>query len=94
MTSKLEFALPERVSIAQENALLPFLRDNPDVPITISAARLRRMDAQLVQALLAVAADRRARGVPISLTELSRDHAAQFALLGVTDAMISFQVAQ
>ena len=94
MTSTLEFALPERVSVAGENALMPFLRDNPDAAVSVSAARLRRMDTPLVQALLAIAADRRARGVPFTLSGLSPDHAAQLAALGVTDAMISFQVAQ
>lgn len=92
MIETLEFELPERVLVAQHNALLPFLRDNPDVAVNVSAARLRRIDTPLVQALLAVAADRRARSVPFALTGLSPDNAAQIALLGVTDAMISFQV--
>lgn len=94
MTSQLEFTLPERVSIAQENGLLPFLRDNPDVGVTVSAARLRRMDAQLLQALLVIAADRRTRGVPFAVTGLSAAHSAQLTLLGATNAVISSQVAK
>ena len=94
MTASLEFALPDRISVVDENSLLPFLRDNPDAPLRISAARLRRLDTPLVQVLLAAAADRRARGIEFSLTGLTRDQAVQLSALGVTNAMLSFQVAE
>lgn len=94
MTATLEFHLPERLSVVEENAFLPFLRDNLDAALTVSAARLRRMDTLLIQALLVAAADRRARGVPFSLTGLSPDRADQLRALGVTEAMLDFQVTQ
>jgi anti-anti-sigma regulatory factor len=92
MPSTVEFELPERLSVVAENALLPFLRQNPDAPLAISARRLRRIDTPLVQLLLAAAADHRARGVPFRLTGLSPDQAAQLALLGVTPALLETEV--
>jgi anti-anti-sigma regulatory factor len=94
MTGTLEFDLPERLSVVEENAFLPFLRANPHAALTVSAARLRRMDTALVQTLLAAAADWRARGVPFTLTGLSPDRADQLRALGVTDDMLCFQVAE
>lgn len=94
MTALLEFKLPERLSGAEENGLLPFLRDNPDAPLDVSAVRLRRIDTPLVQVLLAAAADRRARGVALRLTGLSADQAEQIRALGVTEAMLTLQVAR
>lgn len=93
MTTPLEFTLPERLSVVEKNALLPFLRDNPDAPVDICAARLRRLDTALVQALVVAAADRRARGVAFRLTGLTPDQAAQLSALGVTEELLSFQVA-
>jgi anti-anti-sigma regulatory factor len=93
MIAPLEFALPERLSVTEENALLPFLRANPEAPVDVSTARLRRIDTPLVQVLLAAAADRRARGVPFRLTGVSPDQAAQLSALGVTDALLNIQVA-
>lgn len=92
MPSTVEFALPERIAVAGENALLPFLRQNPDAPLAISAARLRRIDTPLVQLLLAAAADRRARGVPFRLTQLSPAQAGQLAALGVTADLLETEV--
>ena len=91
MTAPLEFTLPERISVTGDNALLPFLRDNPDGPVDVSFARLRRLDTPLVQLLLVAAADRRARDVPFRLTGLRPDLAAQLSMLGVTDALINQQ---
>ncbi|NGM47151.1 STAS domain-containing protein [Rhodobacter sp. SGA-6-6] len=88
MTAPPEFTLPERISVTGENALLPFLRAHPDAAVQVSAARLRRLDTPLVQALLAAAADRRARGIPFRLTELAPEQAAHLAALGVTAAML------
>ncbi len=94
MTATLEFELPERLSVVEGNAFLPFLRDNPDAALTVSAARLRRVDTLLVQCLLAAAADRRARGVAFRVTGLTADRADQLRALGVTDEMLCFQVAE
>ena len=91
MTAPLEFILPDRISVASDNALLPFLRNNPDAALDVSALRLRRLDTPLVQLLLAAAADRRARGIPFRLTSVDPDLAAQLSALGVTDALLSFQ---
>lgn len=92
MPSTIEFELPERLSVTGENALLPFLRQNPDAPLAISALRLRRLDTPLVQLLLAAATDRRARGVDFRLIRLSPDQAAQLAALGVTPAHLHTEV--
>lgn len=94
MTAMLEFNLPERLSVAEENGFLPFLQDNPDASLDVSAARLRRIDTPLVQALLAAAADRQSRGVAFRLTGLSADQAEQIRALGVTEAMLTLQVTQ
>ncbi len=94
MTATLEFALPDRLAVAEENALLPFLRANPHAALDVSAAGLRRIDTPLIQCLLAAAADRRARGVPFRLTGLTADQADQIRALGVTDDMLDLQVVQ
>lgn len=92
MPSTIEFELPERLSVTGENGLLPFLRQNPDAPLAISALRLRRLDTPLVQLLVAAAADHRARGVAFRLTRLSSDQAGQLAALGVTEAHLETEV--
>ncbi|MDQ2067025.1 STAS domain-containing protein [Xinfangfangia sp. CPCC 101601] len=81
--SPLVFTLPERISVTEENDLLPFLRDNADTAVEIAAGQLRRLDAPLLQCLLAAAFDRKRRGVAFDLTGLSADHAAQLAAFGV-----------
>lgn len=93
MTAPLEFALPERISVTGENALLPFLRAHTDAAVEVSMAGLRRLDTPLVQLLLAAAADRRARGIPFGLTGVSPEQAAQLSTLGVTGALLDIQVA-
>lgn len=84
MTTFLTFDLPERVPVTGDNALVPFLRQNPDQPLRLSAARLRRLETPLVQVLLAAAADWRRRGVPFVLAEVSAAQADVLRLLGVT----------
>jgi anti-anti-sigma regulatory factor len=94
MPQTFDFDLAERVSVTGDNALVPFLRDNPDLPLRLSARRLRRMDTPLVQLLLAVAADRRRRGVPFALCDLSPAQADLLASLGITDAVLPMERAQ
>lgn len=92
MPDTVDFDLPERVSVTGENTLLPFLRQHPDVPLDISALRLRRFDTPLVQLLLAAAADRRARGLRLRVTRLSTDQAAELAALGVIPDLLETEV--
>ena len=94
MTSMIEFDLPGRISVAGENALVPFLRQNPDAPLRISATRLRRLDTPLVQTLLAAAADRRRRGTGVVLAGLSAAQADQLTALGVTTATLPMELAE
>ncbi|MCB6176784.1 STAS domain-containing protein [Rhodobacter sp. Har01] len=90
----IDFDLPERVSVAGDNALVPFLRQHPDAPLRIHANRLRRLDTPLVQTLLAAAADRRRRGIDFVLTGLSSAQADQLAALGVTTAVLPMELAE
>lgn len=91
MTSMIDFDLAERVRVTGDNPLVPFLRRNPDVPVRIRAARLRRLDTPLVQLLLAAAADRRRRGVGFVVEGLSPAQRAVLAALGVTDAVLPME---
>lgn len=90
----IEFDLPERVSVTGDNALIPFLRQNPDTAVRISAGRLRRLDTPLVQVLLAAAADRRRRGLDFVVSGLSEGHVDQLAALGVTQAVLPMERAE
>lgn len=91
LMTPLVFTLPDRISVTEANALLPFLREHTEVPLELSAARLGRMDTLLAQTLLATAADRRARGIGFCVTDLTPDLAARLAALGVTQAQLSYQ---
>lgn len=94
MPNTIDFELAERVSVTGENALIPFLRQNPDVPVRISARRLRRLDTPLVQTLLAAAADRRRRGVGFTLCDLSEAQVDLLGSLGVTEVVLPMERAQ
>lgn len=94
MTSMIDFDLAERITVTGNNPLVPFLRENPDMPVRISAARLRRLDTPLVQLLLAAAADRRRRGVGFVVTGLSPAQRDLLTSLGVTDAVLPMEVAE
>ncbi len=94
MPQTLDFELAERVSVTGENALVPFLRANPDVALRLSTRRLRRMDTPLVQLLLAAAADRRRRGVGFTLCDVSPAQADLLASLGVTETVLPMERAQ
>jgi anti-anti-sigma regulatory factor len=94
MTTTIDFELAERVSVTGDNALVPFLRQNPDVPVRLSARRLRRLDTPLVQVLLAAAADRRRRGVGFALCDVSPAQVDLLASLGVTEAVLPMERAQ
>lgn len=89
----IEFELPERLSVAGENALLPFLRQHSDTAVTVSCTGLRRLDTPLVQVLVAAAADRRARGIAFRLIGVSPAQSAQLALLGITPALLEYEIA-
>lgn len=91
LMTPLVFTLPDRISVTEANALLPFLREHTEVPVEISAVRLSRLDTLLVQTLLAAAADRQARGIGFCLTDLAPDLAAGLAGFGVTQEQLSYQ---
>src|SRR5690606_25182801 len=78
------FCLPDRISVSEENALMPFLQASRDAPVEIAAAGLQRFDTRLIQSLIAAAADWRARGFDFRITGLGPDHAEVLARLGVT----------
>lgn len=90
----IDFDLPDRVSVAGDNPLVPFLRQNPDAALRITATRLRRLEVPLVQTLLVAAADRRRRGIGFVLAGLTPTQADQLAALGVTPAMLTMERAE
>ena len=77
------FTLPGRISVTEENALMPFLNAHADQCVEIAAGGLRRLDAPFLQCLLAAAQDRKRRGLAFEITGLSADHLAQLAAFGV-----------
>lgn len=93
MTAMLDFELPERPRVAEDPTFLSFLRANADAGISVSAARLRKLDTPLVQLLLAAAAQWRARGLPFRLTGLPPDRVDQLRALGVTPDMLPLETA-
>lgn len=87
MSRLIEFDLPARPEAGTNDVLLALLRANPALPIRISARLRRRLDVPLLQILLAARQHWHSRGIAFDLADLSADHIADLALLGLSPGL-------
>jgi anti-anti-sigma regulatory factor len=92
MSDPAVFTLPARISVTSDTALVAFLAASRGHDTVIQAGALRRLDALLLQVLLAAAADRRAAGVRFRVTGLAPALADQATDLGLTPDLLTIEV--
>jgi anti-anti-sigma regulatory factor len=89
------FHLPDRMRGAPvEAGLVAFLKENRMQPVLVCAARVQRLDARLLQVLLAAAADWHARGMAFRVTQVPVPVAQVLGQLGVTPALLAWEGAE
>jgi len=87
------YILPGRVDSIADSGLHAFLLAHPQAPVRLSAAALRRLDARLIEYLIAVAREWANRGTAFVLCDLAPPQAKILTLIGVTQALLPWQEA-